>query len=656
MPAPALSSLLSGLNPEQRDAVTTRSGPLLVLAGAGSGKTRVITVRIAWLLGQRVAARALLAMTFTNKAAREMKERVAALVGGDAAKEVTVGTFHAFCAKLLRMRGAPVGVPPNFAICDSADQQSALKAALRELRVAEAKLSPGTLQARISLAKNRLLSRNDALSLAKDPVDHLVVRAWQKYDEQLARSRTLDFDDLLLKTLALLREHDATRRELSDRFQHVLVDEYQDTNRPQYEIVRELAGRHKNLAVVGDDDQSIYGWRGADVTKILHFERDFPGAKVVRLETNYRSTVPILDAANRVIVNNPHRHEKTLRSALGDGDAVVYKRVDDELAEAEYVAREIADRVRANQARWRDHAALVRTATQPRALETALRGRSIPYVLVGGMSFFDRKEVRDVLAYLRLVANPDDEVSLLRAIHCPPRGVGQATLDKALAFATSEGITVGRAFDRADAIAGLQASAVHAMQTFRARLQAFGAQAPGRDLATWLHRLLKEVDYRAEVDRTYPDAKTREERWQGVEELANFAENHARRAEAPTLQSFLEAVTLSQDDETQDDDEHGKDAVTVMTLHSAKGLEFPRVYLVGVEEGILPHARAVAENSVEEERRLMYVEITRAQRHLTVLCVRSRARYGHRGECMPSRFLYEMRGEAPPKGWKACGA
>jgi DNA helicase-2/ATP-dependent DNA helicase PcrA len=654
--APALESLLAGLNPEQRDAVTTKDGPLLVLAGAGSGKTRVITVRIAWLVGRRVAPRALLAMTFTNKAAREMKARVAALVGDAHAQEITVGTFHAFCAKLLRMRGAAVGVPPNFAICDSADQQTALKSALRELRVAEAAISPGLLQSRISLLKNRLTTRNEALALARDKTDHLVVRAWQKYDEQLARARTLDFDDLLLKTLALLREHEATRRELSDRFQQVMVDEYQDTNRPQYEILRELAGRHRNLAVVGDDDQSIYGWRGADVTKILHFERDFPGAKVVRLETNYRSTVPILDAANRVISNNPDRHGKTLRSALGDGDAVVYKRVDDELAEAELVAREIADRVRGGQTGWRDHAVLVRTATQPRALETALRGRSIPYVLVGGMSFFDRKEVRDVLAYLRLVANPDDEVSLLRAIHCPPRGVGQATLDKALAFATSEGITVGRAFDRADAIAGLQASAVHAMHAFRARLAALGAQEPGRDLATWLHRLLKEVDYRTEVDRTYPDAKTREERWQGVEELANFAENHARRADSPTLQSFLEAVTLSQDDDTKDDDEHGKDAVTVMTLHSAKGLEFPRVYLVGVEEGILPHARAVAENTVEEERRLMYVGITRAQRHLTVLCVRSRARYGQRGECMPSRFVYEMRGEAPPKGWKACGA
>jgi DNA helicase-2/ATP-dependent DNA helicase PcrA len=665
LPLAKLDGLLAGLNPEQRRAVTTKEGPLLVLAGAGSGKTRVITVRIAWLLAQGVKAKALLAVTFTNRAANEMRERVAALVGAERAAELTVGTFHAFCVRLLRANGEAIGVPRNFAICDSADQLAASKGVLRELRVAEASLAPGALQARISLHKNRLRTPSDALALARDPYEVLVARAWQKYDEQLRRTRSLDFDDLLLFALRLLRESDATRREVTARFRWLLVDEYQDTNAPQYEILRELAGEHGNLCVVGDDDQSIYGWRGADVTKILHFERDFAGAPdaptgavtVVRLETNYRSTIPILEAANRVIANNPNRHDKQLRSALGDGAPVSFKRLEDELTEAEFVTREIADLVAGGQAAFRDHAVLFRTATQPRAIEAQLRARSIPYVMVGGMSFFDRKEVRDVLAYLRLVANPDDEVSLLRVVNCPPRGIGRTTIEAALAYATREGIPVARAFERASAIVELKPAAVAAMAAFRAKLTALGAREPGRDLAGWLETLLRDVDYRAEVDRVHQDAATREERWQGVMELVNFAENHARRAAKPTLQSFLEAVTLSQEEELENDEEERKrDAVTLTTFHSAKGLEFPRVFLVGVEEGILPHARAVHEGSVEEERRLMYVGITRAQRHLTVTCVKSRARAGLRGECMPSRFLYEMRGEPPPRGWKGCDA
>jgi DNA helicase-2/ATP-dependent DNA helicase PcrA len=682
--------LLDGLNAEQKLAVTTTEGPVLVLAGAGSGKTRVITVRIAWMLAHRVLPENVLAMTFTNKAASEMRERVASLVGKERADELTVGTFHSFCARLLRKHAKEAGLSPSFAICDAADQLSALRGALRELRIGEAGIQPSVLQAKISLAKNRLMESGAFLEAAKDDLDELVGRAWRMYDEHLARARSLDFDDLLLRTLRLVRESAAVRAALEKRFRYVMVDEYQDTNGPQYEIVRAIAGKHRNLCVVGDDDQSIYGWRGADVAKILSFEKDFAPCTTVRLETNYRSTQPILDAANKVIACNPKRHEKALRSARGAGEAVVVGRLEDETAEADHVAREIGELVRTRRARFADFAVLFRTQTQPRAFEAQFRARAVPYVLVGGMSFFDRKEVRDVLAYLRLAANADDEMSFLRVINCPPRGVGKTTVDRALELAAEQGISVMKAFENAPrAVAGdvasasnigevasspsvanvtsaskgrvktasaLSPAAIDAVHLFRAKMAELGKIDPGRELVPWMRALLERVDYRSEVDRAYPDAKTREDRWSGVMEILNFAENHVKRDKKPSLKSFLEALALTAADEISAEDAKGRDTVTLMTLHAAKGLEFPRVYLVGVEEGILPHARSVVEDTVEEERRLMYVGITRAEKHLTITCTKSRAKYGTRVESMPSRFLFEMRGEAPPKGWKALGA
>ena len=650
-----MSDLLRGLNPEQKLAVTTTEGPVLVLAGAGSGKTRVITVRMAYLLARGVRAENVLAMTFTNKAAGEMKERAASLVGKTKGEDLTVSTFHSFCLRLLRACAKEAGLAPNFTICDSADQMAAVKGALRELRIGEASIQPGALQGRISLMKNKLMSSDGMLAKAVDEQEELVARAWKKYEEHLKRARTLDFDDLLLQALQLVRDNAEVRKKLEQRFRYVMVDEYQDTNGPQYEIVRAIAGGHRNLCVVGDDDQSIYGWRGADVTKILSFEKDFKGAKVVRLETNYRSTSQILDAANKVIVNNPGRHAKTLKSALGPGESIVMLRGEDEASEADAVAKDIAERVRLGHSKFSDFAVLFRTQTQPRAFEEQFRLRAVPYTLVGGMSFFDRKEVRDVLAYLRLVHNPWDETSFLRVINAPPRGIGRTTIERAVDLATEHGISAVQVFERPELASALPESAVESVRAFRNTLSTFAAD-PGPALVAWLRQLLDAVNYRAEIDRAYPDPKLRDERWVGVMELLDLAENHLRKTKGGGLGTFLEALTLEgEDSRFESKSSKQRDTVMLMTLHSAKGLEFERVFLVGVEEGLLPHVRSIAEETVEEERRLMYVGITRAKRHLTITLTKSRAKFGTRVDSHPSRFLYEMKGETPPKDWRAAG-
>src|SRR5262245_3218112 len=452
--APGADTLLATLNPAQREAVSTTEGPLLVLAGAGTGKTRVITTRIAYLIANGAAPASILAVTFTNKAAGEMRERVAALVG-ERAREVTLGTFHAFCVKVLREHGRRLGLPRRFTICDAADQLSAVKSALRELRVHETTIHPSAALARISLGKNRLESAEALLANAEGGRDQLVGSVWQRYREHLGRTRTLDFDDLLLETLRLLNEHADVLRRYRERYRHVLVDECQDTNGPQYEIVRAIAGEHRNVCVVGDDDQSIYGWRGADIRKILGFPRDFEGARVVKLVTNSRTTSEILDAANALIGKNPSRHDKELVAARGGGRPVRYARLKDETQEAQFVVEALRGLLTSGQARASECAILCRTQVQFRPFEGELRAQGVPYSVVGGLSFFDRKEVRDIVAYLRLAANPHDETSLLRVVNTPSRGVGKASLDRVLAFATEQGISASEAFARSAEIADL---------------------------------------------------------------------------------------------------------------------------------------------------------------------------------------------------------
>jgi DNA helicase-2/ATP-dependent DNA helicase PcrA len=641
------------LNAEQRRAVTTTEGPVLVLAGAGSGKTKVITVRIAHLLEKGVRAENILALTFTNKAAREMRERVGGLIGKQRAEQLFVGTFHSFCMHALREHGDAVGLGSGFTICDASDQVSTVRSVLRDLRVADASIQPAQLQARISLYKNKLISAEDVLKKPGDETDELVGQAYQRYDEQLRRTRTLDFDDLLLYALRMLSKKDV-RDHYRERFRYVMVDEYQDTNGPQYEIVKAVAGGHRNLCVVGDDDQSIYGWRGADITKILSFEKDFKGAAVVRLETNYRSTSQILGAANRVIKNNSKRHEKTLKSAFGDGDPIMAVNVRDDLEEADHVAREIKSLVEKRQTKWSDFAVLFRASALARSFEEAFRARSVPYVLVGGMSFFDRKEVRDVTAYLKLALQPDDEQSFLRVINCPPRGVGKASLDRALEFAAQHGISLVHAFDRAGEIVGLQPSVAVLVRDFRNLLASAASLEPGLALPRRVERILDAVNYRQEVERLYPDEATRLLRWNAVTEIVQLADRHQAKSRKATLATFLQDLTLTANDQESDADST-RDVVTLMTLHSSKGLEFQRVYLIGLEEGLLPHTRSIAEDTVEEERRLMYVGITRAKRNLTLCYTQQRVKFGKPSPSMPSRFLFEIKGSPPPEGWVAAG-
>ncbi len=627
-------------------AVTTVKGPLLVLAGAGTGKTKVITHRIAHMIAHGVSSTSILAMTFTNKAAGEMRARIARLVPATDAEGLTVGTFHSFCVRALRQFADKAGVRRNFGICDADDQLVAIKQAMRKLGIPEQKIQPRVCLAKVSLLKNRLITAGKLIG-SGDDWDDLIGRVYEQYDRGLHTSGVLDFDDLLLYMVKLLDDPqmlDWFRK----RFRYLLIDEYQDTNGPQYEIVRQIGGEHRNVCVVGDDDQSIYGWRGADVSKILNFEKDFPKAVVVRLETNYRSTSEILEGANMVIKNNGARHEKTLRSAAGSGAPIRIMKTTDEEAEAKFVVEDLIRRAKDTKSALGEFAILFRTQIQPRLFEMQLRQLGVPYNLVGGLSFFDRKEVRDVLAYLRLVANPADELSLLRVINTPQRGVGTSSVEKALGIAAQKQLPLADVFLRGTEFPAMPAGAVAAAKQFLGTLNGLAHMNTGPQIVELVKTLLREVRYGEEIVRCYPDDATRTARWDAINEIMNMVEMHVRQRPKATLTTFLEDLTLSANEEAKDEAESRPDRVTLMTLHSAKGLEFGEVYLVGVEEGLLPHARSLLEGGLEEERRLAYVGITRARRQLTLTYTGSRARYGQRAMSTPSRFLYEMRGKKPP--------
>jgi len=644
--------MVNQLNPPQREAVLTLQGPLLVLAGAGTGKTRVVTHRIAELIRSGISPERILAVTFTRKASGEMLERASQLLGTKRKKGKSrplISTFHSLCVKILRRHIAQLGYPSRFSICDRGDQEAEARSALREIRCPNESLRPGDMLAIVGGWKTRSIDPGRAASLAETDKEHLAAAAYRRYQKNLKTKGMVDFDDLLLLTQQLFAKFPKIRREEAQRFDHVLIDEYQDTNQSQYQIVRGLAMGHRNLCVVGDDDQSIYGWRGAEVEHILRFEKDWPDAKVVRLEDNYRSTAAILGYANTLIAFNAVRHEKVLRPARAGGTKPRVLQMQDETVEAQKIVADIQHLLSQPGVAARDFAILCRTNEQPRTFETELRRANLPYILVGGMSFFDRKEVRDLLAYLKIIENPQDEPALLRIINTPPRSIGSATVKQLVGAATSLGGHVWDVLPSAGSEGLISPAATIAVEKFYTLIKTLSVAAKEIPIADLVRLVLKQTDYRRELERAYPNPNDRDARHASLEEIVNAAANYEEHTEEPTLAGFLDDVALGNRDTDDKEDQLRSNAIALMTYHSAKGLEFPYVYMAGMEEGILPHRRSVeAEEggAIDEERRLCYVGVTRAQDQLTLSFALSRRKWGKSRDTIPSRFLYEMTGQA----------
>ena len=640
------------LNAAQREAVLTLQGPLLVLAGAGTGKTRVVTHRIAELIRRGTPANQILAVTFTRKAAGEMLERASKILPRkrkSSQPRPHISTFHSLCVKVLRRHIDKLGYPPKFSICDRGDQESEARSALRQIRCPDQSLRPSDLLAIVGGWKTRSYDPGRAASIAETDKEHLAAAAYRRYQDNLKTKGVVDFDDLLLLVQKLFAKFPAVRRDEANRFDHVLIDEYQDTNQSQYQIVKGLAMGHRNLCVVGDDDQSIYGWRGAEVQHILGFQKDWPDAKVVRLEENYRSTAAILGHANTLIAFNRLRHEKVLRPARGGGRPPRVLQLPDETAEAQSVVADIVTLLSQPGMRPRDVAILCRTNEQPRNFETELRRANLPYVLVGGMSFFDRREVRDLLAYLKVVDNPHDEVALLRIINTPPRGIGNATVKQLVNAATSRGGHVWDLLPSACRDGLVSQAAEESISKFRDLIDSLHLLARREPLGELVPRVVSQTGYRRELERIYSDPNELDARSASLEEITNAAANYADQSRKPTLQGFLDDIALGTRDSSDDkDNQLDNNAIALMTLHSAKGLEFPHVYMVGMEEGILPHRRSIdaAGDAIDEERRLCYVGVTRAQEQLTLSLALTRRKWGKPRDTVPSRFLYEMTGQA----------
>ncbi|MFN3651036.1 MAG: ATP-dependent helicase [Armatimonadota bacterium] len=632
----AVSPLLQSLNPVQQEAARHESGPLLILAGAGSGKTRVLTHRVAHLLELGVPAHKILAVTFTNKAATEMKERISRLVG-PAAASCWIGTFHAICARVLRQDGEAIGLPRDFTVFDDGDQLALIKEVMDELSIDTETYKPRQLLSQISRAKEELLGPAEFGRFAKGAEEKTAARVYERYQRKLNQNHGVDFDDLILETVRLLQSRPEVREYYQQRFQHVMIDEYQDINRVQYELVKLLAAAHRNLCVVGDDDQSVYGWRGADVRFILAFEQDYPEAKVLKLEQNYRSTQLILDAAFHVVKLNRGRREKRLWTSNPAGEPLVLFGADDEMDEARFVASTVEQAVDGVNARYGDFACLYRTNAQSRVLEDVFKRRRIPYRLVGTVRFYDRKEVKDLIAYLRLIQNPADSLSLRRVVNSPPRSIGEKSMERLANFADQHEISLFEAMGRAGEVEGLTPRARAALGEFTRVVRTLAGYKEQLSVTALLSELINQTGYL----RILREEKSLESlaRAENVEEFVNVAKEFDEQIGGGIVQ-FLEQMALMSDVDTL---KEGADSVVLMTLHAAKGLEFPYVFMCGMEEDVFPHARArESEKEMQEERRLCYVGITRAQRRLHLTHARRRTVFGQTRYQRPSRFIREI--------------
>lgn len=634
-----MNPIFDTLNDRQCEAVKHTEGPLLITAGAGSGKTKVLTCRIAHLLELGVAPYRILAITFTNKAAKEMKERVTNLVGAQA-DSIWLSTFHSFCAKLLRFEVDGFhGYTRNFTIYDSSDQLVLVKDCLKKLNLDDKQFTPRSVLGTISSAKNVLMDAKAFAAKASDFYEQKVADVYTLYQEKLRENNAVDFDDLLFLAVRLLQENEEVREKYQSRFQYILVDEYQDTNHAQYALTKILAARWRNICVVGDADQSIYAWRGADIRNIIDFTRDYPDAASIKLEQNYRSTKTILHAANAVIDNNESRPKKTLWTENPTGNKIIHYQAQTEHDEADYIAGVIYNRHEISHEPYGDMAILFRTNAQSRVLEEKLMRYAIPYTMVGGTKFYDRKEIKDVLAYLRLLYNPEDSLSLTRIINVPKRNIGATTMEHVAAYAEAQGISLFEALSSTDEIP-VTKRAKASLENFAAMIFDLLNDIEGKDVLSLIETVIKQTGYGDMLDKEAEHDPQGESRKENVGEFLSVAKDYMDSNPEGNLQDFLENVALVSD---VDDFESSDSKVTLMTLHAAKGLEFPVVFLTGLDEGLFPHSRTLMDPAqVEEERRLAYVGITRAERQLYVTNAVTRTMYGRISAYMPSRFLAEI--------------
>ncbi|MCM3294147.1 DNA helicase PcrA [Paenibacillus sp. MER 180] len=648
-----IQDAIKRLNPEQRRAVETTEGPLLIMAGAGSGKTRVLTHRIAYLIATRKAPPwSILAITFTNKAAREMQERVSKLVGPDG-RDIWVSTFHSMCVRILRKDIERIGFTSNFTILDSGDQLSVIRGCMKELNLDTKKFDPRAVQAAISTAKNELLTPSRFEQKIGDHFDGIVAKVYTMYQKRLKSNNSLDFDDLIMSTIQLFKDVPEVLDFYQKKFKYIHVDEYQDTNRAQYMLCRMLADQHQNICVVGDSDQSIYRWRGADITNILNFEGDYPKATTIMLEQNYRSTSNILNAANGVIKLNTGRKPKKLWTESGEGEKIKLYQADTEHDEGYFVTSEIKKNHMANK-HYADHAILYRTNAQSRVIEEILIKSDIPYQIVGGVKFYDRKEIKDLLAYLRLISNMDDDISLERVVNVPKRGIGATTMNKLAEAAATRGTSMMKVIADMDDL-DISPKTKGALREFRAIIDNLNHMVEYLSVTELTEKMLELSEYKLELQRE--NTLESKARLENIDEFLSVTQEFEQRNEDKSLISFLTDLALIADIDSMNDEEGNEqeDAVILMTMHSAKGLEFPVVFIIGMEEGVFPHSRAFSDNEeLEEERRLAYVGITRAEKQLFLTCARTRTLFGRTNANPPSRFLQEIPDEvkedATPEG------